>query len=255
VTANILVRGTPEFSRILEGVARELVAVEQTNAGHFVKTPLIYPGGSSVVVQVGDTGNQFIVSDYGMGADEAELMGITHATFAKFAHAIADATGTRFDNHSFFVMEATREELPGAIVAVANASQAAVTHAVFKLADKSEQTDALLFARLETVFRPRGANVIRQAKVVGFSTTPWRVDALVRSHGKLTIFEAVSKHPNSINAAATKFFDIARTEDAPARFAVVHNKRELGTYLNVLSQAGNVIEDSMPDEAIAALAA
>jgi hypothetical protein len=51
-----------------------------------------------------------------------------------------------------------------------------------------------------------------------------------------------------------KLSDIARNDNAPRRFAVVRNKAELGTFLNVLSQHSNVIEESMADVDIVRLA-
>ena len=41
---------------------------------------------------------------------------------------------------------------------------------------------------------------------------------------------------------------------APARVAIVNSKQDLGTYLGVLSQAADVIEDSSPDQTIRELA-
>jgi len=254
MTVDFIRKGSREFQRILDAVSRELITVEHNPAGDFIKTPLTYPGGSSVVIQVGEIERGFFVSDYGMGSDEAELMGANRAAFAKYAHAIAEATGVRFDNHSFFCMEASREQLAGAITIVANASQAAVIHTAFRLADKAEQTDAMLFDRLRLAFRNRKAQVLRSPKIIGYSSTPWHVDALVSTRNQQTIFEAVGKHPASIAAATTKFHDIARKENAPTRIAVVHSKRELGTYLGVLSQAATVIEDSTPDKSLVQLA-
>lgn len=254
MTVNILRRGSADFEKILAAVSRELVSVEHNPAGTFVRTPLTYPGGSGVVVQVGETENQFYVSDFGMAFEEAESMGVTASVFSRYANAIAESTGTRFDNHSFFVLEASRAQLAGAIVAVANASQAAVVHAAFRAADHTGQTDGLLFARLELAFRGRNAKVIREPKIYGHSATAWRVDALVRSGTHHSIFEAVSKYPASIAAASTKFHDIALNDNAPKRFAVVRSKAELGTYLGVLSQAANVIEESIANETIVKLA-
>ncbi|MEJ0042469.1 MAG: hypothetical protein WDM81_09740 [Rhizomicrobium sp.] len=224
------------------------------NGKNFIRTPLSYPGGNSVVVQVGESERDFFVSDFGMGLEEAELMGATPSTFSRYANAIAESTGTRFDNHSFFIMEASREQLAGAIVAVANASQAAVMHTAFRMADRTGQTDGMLFARLEVAFKGREAKVIRDPQIIGHSSTPWRVDALVRTGRHQSIFESVSKHPASIAAASTKFHDIALNDNAPRRFAVVRSKLELGTYLNVLSQAASVIEETIANETIVKLA-
>jgi hypothetical protein len=58
---------------------------------------------------------------------------------------------------------------------------------------------------------------------------------------------SVTPHPTSIAFAATKFQDLARLEDAPTRFAVVHRKASFGDLLAVIAQAAQVVEDDAAD--------
>ena len=52
-----------------------------------------------------------------------------------------------------------------------------------------------------------------------------------------------------------KFGDIARLgKDAPARIAIVHNKKEFGTLLGVLAQSANVVDEDVPNATIEKLA-
>ncbi len=52
-----------------------------------------------------------------------------------------------------------------------------------------------------------------------------------------------------------KFHDIALLgNEAPGRVAMVHNKKDFGTYLAVLSQSANVIDDDAADSTILRLA-
>ena len=251
MTVDALFRDSVAFQQALDAVTSELVTVQMDGAAAFIKTPLTYPGGSSVVVRVSEDQQGYFVTDYGLGIEEAELMGVYAAAFAKHAHQVANATGTRFDNHSFFALEASREQLCGAIVAIANASQVTVIHSCFGVADKTGQAEAQLYARLQSIFGPRRARIDRRATVNGYSNTPWKVNALVSIGKRRTVFEAVSKHHTSITAATTKFYDIARIGDhAPQRVAIVRSKKDLGTYLGVLSQAASVLEDSAPNDAI-----
>ena len=97
--------------------------------------------------------------------------------------------------------------------------------------------------------------VNRDVSIVGASNTSWHVANVVRLERKLTVFEPVSKHPNSITTATTKFHDLARLDDPPNRVAVVENKERLGTYLGVLSQAASVIVRDVPDTTLKRLAA
>lgn len=87
-----------------------------------VATDADYPNGTSVVVRVLDGYPNFLVSDMGLGYEEAEMMGAS-SIYMRNARSIAEAAGVRFDNQAFFVLEASREQLAGAIVTIANRSQ------------------------------------------------------------------------------------------------------------------------------------
>ena len=70
-----------------------------------------------------------------------------------------------------------------------------------------------------------------------------------------TVFEPVTKHPNSVAQASMKFGDVALLkEGAPHRVAVVQSKKELGSLLTVLSRSANVIDDDESNERIIRLA-
>jgi hypothetical protein len=246
--------GNSKFREIIEAVAREIVATDHRTSGSFIRTPLMYPGGTTVVVRIEEGDNRFFVSDIGLGHQEAELMG-AGSMYARPARVIAEEAGVRFDNQAFFVLEASRDQLPGAVVTIANCSQQAVMRAADALAEKTfEDRKTRLYEKLVSVFDAK--TVKKNAEVVGASTQHWPVAALVTLPGvRPTIFEPVTKHPNSIAHASMKFGDIALLKnDAPQRVAVVHNKKELGTLLTVLSRSANVIDDDETKERIVRLA-
>lgn len=243
-----------KFRGVVEAVAREIVAIDHRASGSFIRTPLMYAGGATVVVRIEEDGGRFFVSDVGIGLQEAELMG-AGSMYAKPARSIAEEAGVRFDNQAFFVLEASRDQLPGAMVTIANCSQQAVMRAADALAEKTfEDRKTRLFDKLVTVFDVKA--VRKNAEVVGASTQHWPVAAIVTLPGlKPTIFEPVTKHPNSIAHASMKFGDIALLKnDAPQRVAVVPNKKELGALLTVLSRSANVIDDNETSERIIRLA-
>ena len=158
---------TQKFSNLIDSIAREIVATEHRVGGSFIRTPLMYPSGSTVVVRIEQGDNRFFVSDVGFGFQEAELMG-AGLMYSKPAHAIAHEAGVMFDNQAFFVLEASREQLAGAVVTIANCSQQATMRAADALAEKSfEDRKARLYERLVKVFEPKivGKNV----EVVGAS--------------------------------------------------------------------------------------
>jgi hypothetical protein len=244
----------PKFKTIVDEVAREIVAAEHRIGGSFIRTPLMYPSGSTVVVRIEEGTDRFFVSDMGFGFQEAELMG-AGLLYAKPASVIAEAAGVRFDNQAFFVLEASREQLAGAVVTIANCSQEAVIRAADALAEKTfEDKKVRLYEKLVKVFEPK--IVSKNVEVTGASSQKWRVATVVSMpNARPTIFEPVTKNPNSIAHATMKFGDIALLENAPHRVAVVHKKAELGTLLTVLSRSADVIEDDAPNERIRRLAA
>ncbi len=250
-----------QFQDFIESAARELVAVEHDRSGTFIRTPLVYPSGALVVVHVHRADDQrFFVSDWGLGFQEAELAGSSNF-YTRHANTVASKAGVGFDNQAFFVMEAAREQLTGAVVTIANCSQEAAMRAADSLSEKTfEDSKERLYERLVSVFkqdaRVSARVVAKNVKIVGQSSTEWPVATIVRLPGtRPTIFEPVTKHHHSVASASMKFNDIARLgKDAPARVAVVHNKKEFGTLLGVLSQAASVVDDDVSDETIHRLA-
>jgi hypothetical protein len=251
-----------KFSELIETVAKELIATEHDKNGSFIRTPLTYPSGSLVVIRVHRADDKrFFVSDWGLGYQEADLTG-SAIFYARHANPIAAKAGVNFDNQAFFVMEASREQLAGAVVTIANCSQEATIRAADSLAEKTfEDSKERLYERLVSVFRKEMSLstrvVAKNIKVVGQSTTEWPIATIVRLPGfaRATIFEPVTKHHHSVASASMKFNDIARLgQEAPARVAMVQNKNEFGTLLGVLSQAANVVDEGVPDTIIERLA-
>lgn len=241
------------FRDIVDAVARTIVSAEHRDGSSYIQTPLLYPNGTTVVIRINDAYPKFLVTDFGTGYSEAEMIGAS-TIFSRHARKIAEHAGIGFDNHSFFVAEATREQLPGVVVAVANCSQEAVAVAAYRLADRRFADDTeKLYDRLVTAF-PRQI-VAKDAEIVGQSNTRWHVATLVHADGRKTIFEPVSNHHASIFAVSTKFQDIAEVEDAPGRVAMVRRKSELNTYLAVLSRSANVVEHDVSDQTLIRLAA
>jgi hypothetical protein len=141
-----------DFSATVENAARELVSVEFHNGSAFIRTPILYPSGSTVVVRVDDNGKSYFVSDFGMGYQEADLMEAS-LIYGRHARTIAEMAGIRFDSEAFFVIEVSREQLAGAIATIANCSQEAVA-----LAATSVAAAHCLFAARDAYLRARGSN-------------------------------------------------------------------------------------------------
>lgn len=238
---------------VAEQVARGLVSASIKGEEAYIRTPLMYPGGSMVLVMIAEAArDRYLVSDMGQAQSEADLM-CAVPTFARVAPRVAERNGVSFDHHAFFVLEVAKEQLVGAVATIAGCSQEAVQITALRIAEK-RQSDAAerLYDRLANLFTP--ARVARDAEILGASNTPWHVSALVRADGRSAAYDPVTHHPGSIAAAVTKFFDLAQLDDPPARIAVVRNKQALGTRLNVITGAAHVVEDSVSDATLERLA-
>lgn len=234
-----------KFQEVVRSAAQQLVSIDPSRNGAYVRTPLLYASGSYVVIRVDAGGGEFFVSDFGAGHEEAQQLGAS-ATFKRVAKTVAEANGVGFDTHSFFALTVSEAQLPGAIASIANASQEAVNITALKASERSLRDDNdELFDRLRGIFSPKA--IAKDANIVGASNTQWHVSTLVTIQNKMVAFEAVSKAPQSIVFASTKFSDIARLPKAPGRVAVVSNKKALGTYLGVLSHNADVIERKVED--------
>lgn len=241
------------FKAIVDELARKLIATEYIQRSAMVRTPVLYPSGATVVIEIREDGDGFFVSDMGLGYQEADLMG-AGLMYGRHARAVAQGAGIGFDHHSFFVIRASRDQLPGAVATVANCSQQAVSLVAYKLAERRSADEAdLLYERLVQVFSVKVVD--RQAEIVGASNIKWHVATFVRGGDgrRPTIFEPVTNHHTSVVNASAKFNDIARLEKAPARVIVVRGKSEFGQYLSLLSQAANVIDRDMPDTTLTRL--
>lgn len=233
---------------IAEQIARGLSKASMLDGRAFIRTPVLFPSGSTVVVIVHEEGGgRYRVSDLAQGFEEADTLGIAVA-YGNQATEIATRSGIVFDGQTFIVTELEQDQLVGAVMAVANAASRTLERAMVR--SESRRHDAAverLVVRLRHVF-PK-ADVARDVELRGVSTHAWRVDTLVRMGHDRAAFDVVTPHPASIAFATTKFHDIARLEDAPTRVAVVHRKAALGDLLAVVSQAARVIEDDASDSA------
>ncbi len=239
------------FKKLIDEVGRQLVSAEHHTGRSFVRLPLLYPSGANVVVRVEGGENRFFVSDAGFGFQEADMMGAS-LIYARLGRAIAENAGVRFDNQSFFIIEAARGQLPGAVVAIANCSHEAAGLAAYKLSERKSVDDSdALYERLIGIF-PK-PNVAKNAEIIGSSSTRWSVAALVKfpSTGQQAVFEPVAKHHTAVFSASTKFHDMALLEQPPVRVAVVRKKSEFGPWLGLLSQAANVVDTEVSNVTLA----
>jgi hypothetical protein len=185
-----------------------------------------------------------------LGFAEAFGMDVASA-YTRAAKEMSEEMGLKYERRRIQLHDVDVSRLPAAIKLVANCSLASVILAGERAQERkaNERTDRLI-GRLKKVFR----DVTRRAPILGASATPWTVDALVKNGDREVVFDFVANHANSVASTSTKFHDLALMESAPVRCALVESKRDLGTLLAVLSQAGKVIEDAAPEQTYRTLA-
>lgn len=236
----------------IETAMREIVSAKHRPEGSYVNLPALYPSGSSALVRVSGGPDVFFVTDFGLGYTESELMGFEKG-YLRQAKIVSERSGVGFDEHAFFAVKVTADRLAGAIITVANCSVEAVMLAAFKAAEKASVDGAVfMIDKLERIFGLE--RVVKHRKFLGASNHEWDFAATVDLNGSSTVFEFAAKHPNSVANVAMKMNDISKLVSAPKRVVMVRNKEALGTYLGVLSQTANVIEESIENSTLLRLA-
>jgi hypothetical protein len=233
-------------SPAVDDIAHQLAMTFEAGGDTFIRTPLMYVGGSAVVVHMAATGDGYLISDIGQGFQEAELLG-AEKSYPRNARKIAYRYGISFDQHALFVPKVSPRQAVGATIAVANSSKEAVDISALRLAERrdSAATDQLL-DRLSHVFSRK--NVHRDAEVKGASSHAWRPTALVEHGSQRLIFNTVNANAQSVYATVSMFHDIARVSEPPERVAVANDKVSLGEFVNLLGQAGRVTDLKASDE-------
>ncbi len=236
------------LAAVAEAVARRITTVQHEQNTSILSTPLLYPSGASILVELQRTGGRFRVSDMGSGFTEASMIGAT-GIFLANAPKIAKRSGVAFQADAFFVLEVSENQLVGAVITVANASKECMDLTTLRLAEKRyNDAKARLYDRLERVFkRP---NIERNVTIIGGSSREWEVAAVVHFGRHSTVFEPVNNKAVSIYRTVTAFHDIVRAPGHPQCVAVVRDKNELGDSLGLLSQAGKVVNEDVSDASL-----
>lgn len=244
---------SPDLGSIAAEIRAGLSSAEVLGGRAYIRTPLLLPSGSSIVVVVEQQGKgRFRISDLGQGLDEAETLGFARL-YRRQAEEVARLHGLAATNGEIWLADLDREGLTGAVMALATAVLRAFERAMLRAADRRPQTAAdRLIARLHRLFPDR--RVQPEAEVRGASTHAWQVDAAVETERGLALFDIVSPAPVSVAFAAAKFHDIALLERPPARIAVVRRKDAFGDLLPVVAQAAKVVQEDASDATYAQLA-
>ena len=230
---------TPESisENICQAVQR-LVSTRRSGETVLVSLPIMYPSGAFAAIGVTLSGENAFVSDSAVGLREAEMAG-AFDFFEHSANQAARSFGVSYDGASLFLASASISRVEGAIVAVANASSAAVHQAVLRASMAKEVSrNTHVYDLVSDVFGSR--NVSKTEEIRGREAT-WTAHNIVRVGSRRAIFEYVSSNTNSVASKFLMFSDIMRLEDAPLRNSVVSSLQGMGPKSVMLHDVSNVI--------------
>lgn len=239
------------LSAIAKEVAMAMSYARETSAEPIIVTPLMYPGGGRVPVRIGHSEEGFLVSDFGSARREADMLG-GDAVFAKIARDVAQRHEVRFDCDMIFDLHVPRNALAVAAMVIANASRSAVFQTAEKVSErKADEQRIALQAKLEDTF-PKHA--LMMDAMVGGASSSWKFDAAVTQDGRLSVFDLVSPHAGSVNAAVAKFLDVKDLGSAaPNRIAVTLD-RDATPHLALLGRNARVLPFASPKKTYLTLA-
>lgn len=229
----------------VEIAASELVRVSNWGSSSYVNLPLIMPSGSAATVRISLSEKGFRVDDGGFAFRELESIG-AERSFPKTAAKYAAYEGLETDRRLIFTY-ATQNNLVRAICDVGTASFAVADEIYRRLGDEgAAEIEDYLRERLESIFR--GIRIESDEEIKGASSHPWKVSAAIHMDSGLIVFQAVGNHPYSVYKASTAFHDLNELPAPPRCIAVVKDKEAMGLNLNVLAQAGRVIQGDQSDD-------
>jgi hypothetical protein len=236
----------PMLKDAAERAASELVRVSHWGDSSYINLPMFMPGGSPATVRVTGGDNSFRVDDGGFAYREAEAIG-GERSFSRAAVRFAQAEGLTVGKRAISTM-ATADELQRAICDVGAASYSTAHDIYQRIADEGlDEIQDYLRERLETVFQ--GARIESEQTLKGASTHDWTVSNVIYLAERTVVFQAVGNHAYSIYRASTAFHDLGELPAPPQCVAVVKDLHALGANLNVLAQAGRVIQGDQTDDA------
>lgn len=213
-----------------------------------IDLPVLYPSGSTVVVEIEQNGDKIWVSDMGLGHTEAELM---HATdsYKRLAGQKAKEFGVDYDGQSMFALWVPVSRIEAAIVCVANASAQAAADAVRHASEAHNRgQDEAFFERVLAIFGKK--SVARTAEISGQRTSWEAHNVVVFPHGKRAIFEPMSKHPTSVSSKFLMFSDIKATNTQISLNVVVSNIGCLDAKAQMVADLANIVPIDAPDTAL-----
>lgn len=233
------------LEKIADEVARSLSYATIEGRSAFVTTAVTYANGTHAVVRLDQDGDGFFVSDDGYASMNAEMFGGTNQ-FQRIAGDVAKRFGVSYDQRSFFILRASRNQLPAAVAVIANASAVSVERTLYALDRlRVKKSRELFVQRISNAFGDHAAFDVEYRG----STKAWNVDAVVREHSNVVaIFEFVTPAPSSVAFAHMKVGDISSMLDRPKTAIVLSDYEKTEAPLRqILSSSADLVLSANSD--------
>ena len=227
------------LEKIANDVARSLSYAQVDGRSAFVSTSVTYANGTHVVVRLDQDGDSFFVSDDGYASLNADMFGGTHQ-FQRIATEVAERFGVTYDQRSFFILKAEKNQLPAAVTLIANASSASVERTLYALDRlKIKKTREQFVEKISSAFGDKASfNIDFRG-----STKVWEVDAaIIDGPDVLAIFEFVAPAATSVAVAHMKVGDISAMIERPRTAYVLSDYEKTDPSLRqILSSSADLV--------------
>jgi len=237
--------------------ARDWIAATTGEDGSIrLVTQCLYPSNDAVRVRVIGGSNSFQVSDDGGAMEETSAAGYPTGAAHRTIARLVSRQGLNFKNGIIFSPTVSEQELPAAILLVANLSKEA-THWCFdhlKLG-ASRNFRGLLRDLLD---RHYNMEIQHNAPVVGRSNKQWHFDHLLHGPDKKRILiDPVVNDASSVNARLAAHLDVRSLGDPGTLQRIVYDDRQEWTSsdLTLLSMGAPVVPFSRARETVERLMA
>lgn len=207
--------------------------------------PVLYPSGASAAVEIVLNGADCFVSDLALGQSEAEMQG-AGGYFDAAARKAAKRFAVNYDGMSIFVIRTSIENIKSAIIAVANASVAASSSAIFRSLEEREKTNTEeLFNKVTRAFG--SSAVFREQELLGRDTT-WNAHNVVVVDDRKIVFEYVTENQVSIASKFMMFSDLSKSSQSYSLNSVVSSIDRIGAKAAMLADVSFVMQLAANDD-------
>jgi hypothetical protein len=239
---------------IKEALCRAML-VSATEDGVRVNTHCLYPSNATVSVVVRGGGREFVVSDEGGALSAASASALIDHPSDKQIRPRLKAYGLRVERGAIYSPPVGPEELPAAILLVANAAKEVADWSLDHLRFREKRD---FKAELSSLLRRHFHDNLKPAPILGSSNKPYKFENVVYLPGeRRLIVDPVINDPSSINARVVANLDVRMARDPNVAQLIVYDDAAdwASSDLKVLEVGAPTVPFSRAEAEISRLAA